>query len=47
VGKLPALQASEEDLKKFVPAASATRTDAPTTPAAVPRSYPPLEPAVR
>ena len=50
VGKLPALQASEEDLKKFVPAASATRTDAPaapTAPAAVPRSYPPLEPAVR
>ena len=50
VGKLPALQASEEDLKKFAPAASATRTDAPavpTAPAALPRSYPPLEPAVR
>jgi outer membrane protein assembly factor BamE len=50
VGKLPALQASEEDLKKFAPAASATRTDAPavpTAPAALPRNYPPLEPAVR
>jgi outer membrane protein assembly factor BamE len=50
VGKLPALQASEEDLKQFAPAASATRTDAPpaaTAPAALPRSYPPLEPAVR
>ena len=47
VGKLPALQASEEDLKKFAPAATATRTDSPTSPAALPRSYPPLEPAVR
>jgi outer membrane protein assembly factor BamE len=46
-GKLPALQASEEDLKKFAPAATATRTDAPAAPAALPRSYPPLEPAVR
>ena len=51
VGKLPPLQASEEDLKKFTPAStSSSRADAPsaaTTPAALPRSYPPLEPAVR
>lgn len=49
VGKLPPLQASEEDLKKFAPA-PAVRTDAPpaaTAPAGLPRSYPPLEPAVR
>jgi outer membrane protein assembly factor BamE len=51
VGKVPPLQASEEDLKKFNPASTpAARADAPTAttgPAAVPRSYPPLEPAVR
>jgi outer membrane protein assembly factor BamE len=51
VGKLPPLQASEEDLKKFNPAStSAAGTDASsavTGPAALPRSYPPLEPAVR
>jgi outer membrane protein assembly factor BamE len=49
VAKLPALQASEEDLKKFAPTPAA-RADAPaavTAPAALPRSYPPLEPAVR
>jgi outer membrane protein assembly factor BamE len=50
-GKLPLLQASEEDLKKFNPASTpAARADAPsatTGPAALPRSYPPLEPAVR
>jgi outer membrane protein assembly factor BamE len=47
VGKLPNLQASEEELKKYAPA---TRADAPAAvpaSAAVPRSYPPLEPAVR
>jgi outer membrane protein assembly factor BamE len=50
VGKLPPLQASEEELKKFSPAATSARTDLPaaaTAPAALPRSYPPLEPAVR
>jgi outer membrane protein assembly factor BamE len=48
VGKLPNLQASEEALKKFAPASSAaTRADAPSAPAALPRSYPPLEPATR
>jgi outer membrane protein assembly factor BamE len=49
VGKLPPLQASEEDLNKFAPA-PAVRTDAPpaaTAPVVLPRSYPPLEPAVR
>jgi outer membrane protein assembly factor BamE len=47
VGKLPNLQASEEELKKFAPV---TRADAPAAvpaPAAAPRSYPPLEPATR
>jgi outer membrane protein assembly factor BamE len=45
VGKLPPLQASEEDLKKF----TVTRTPAPATPpsVALPRTYPPLEPAAR
>lgn len=51
VGKLPKLQASEEELKAFAPAqAPATRADAPASvaaPAALPRSYPPLEPATR
>ena len=51
VGKLPNLQASEEELKKFAPASTpATRADAPaaaSAPAALPRSYPPLEPATR
>jgi outer membrane protein assembly factor BamE len=47
VGKLPPLQASEEDLKKFSPASNPTRSDVPTAPAALPRSYPPLEPAIR
>jgi outer membrane protein assembly factor BamE len=48
VGKLPNLQASEEALKKFAPTSSAaTRADAPSAPAALPRSYPPLEPATR
>jgi outer membrane protein assembly factor BamE len=49
VGKLPPLQASDEDLKKFAPT-SVARPEAPPTapaPAALPRSYPPLEPAVR
>ena len=51
VGKLPNLQASEEELKKFAPASTpVTRADAPAAspaPAALPRSYPPLEPATR
>lgn len=51
VGKLPPLQASEEDLKKFTPAvapdARAAVPAATTPPAALPRSYPPLEPAAR
>jgi outer membrane protein assembly factor BamE len=51
VGKLPPLQASEEDLKKFTPspnpAARAEGTPAVTTPATLPRTYPPLEPVVR
>jgi outer membrane protein assembly factor BamE len=49
VGKLPPLQASEEDLKKFTPtpAARAQAPSAAPAPAALPRSYPPLEPAVR
>lgn len=43
VGKLPLLQASEEDLKKFAPPPA---TDQPPVPAAaLPRQYPPLEPA--
>ncbi len=49
VGKLPPLQASDEDLKKFAPT-SLARPEAPPAapaPAALPRSYPPLEPAVR
>jgi len=51
LGKLPPLQASEEDLKKFAP--TATRANATTTPAAaaapaaLPSSYPPLEPVTR
>lgn len=51
VGKLPPLQASEEELKKFTPAstpaARAESTSAAPAPAALPRSYPPLEPATR
>lgn len=51
VGKLPPLQASEEELKKFTPALTpAARTDVPVpapTPAALPSSYPPLEPPTR
>ena len=51
VGKLPPLQASEEELKKFTPASSpAARANVPAAapaPAALPRSYPPLEPATR
>ncbi len=50
-GKLPPLQASEEELKKFTPALTpAARTDVPAaapTPAALPSSYPPLEPTPR
>jgi outer membrane protein assembly factor BamE len=44
-GKLPILQASEEELKKFPvrPAASSVNPPAP----AAPRTYPPLEPASR
>jgi outer membrane protein assembly factor BamE len=43
VGKLPPLQASEEDLRKF----KSTPEPAPSMPTAValPRTYPPLEPA--
>lgn len=51
VGKLPPLQASEEELKKFTPALTpSARTDVPVPapmPAAVPSSYPPLEPPAR
>lgn len=47
VGKLPNLQASEEELKKFAPATRAGGPAAVPSPAAVPPSYPPLEPAVR
>ncbi len=51
VGKLPPLQASEEDLKKFTPASTpAARTDVPaaaTAPATLPRTYPPLESLAR
>ena len=45
LGKLPVLQASEEDLKKFTatPAARSVNPPAPTAP----RTYPPLEPASR
>jgi outer membrane protein assembly factor BamE len=48
-GKLPSLQASEEDLKKFTPAprANAPAPAVPSTSAALPRNYPPLEPATR
>jgi outer membrane protein assembly factor BamE len=45
VGKLPALQASEEELKKFTPPSPAAAQAAP--PAALPRNYPPLEPVSR
>ena len=47
VGKIPNLQASEEELKKFAPATRAVAPAAVPAPATVPRSYPPLEPAVR
>lgn len=47
VGKLPNLQASEEELKKFAPATRVDATAAVPAPAALPRSYPPLEPATR
>ena len=43
VGKLPLLQATEEELKKFVPPPSIA--DRPVPPAYLPREYPPLEPA--
>ncbi|WP_233254812.1 outer membrane protein assembly factor BamE [Limnohabitans sp. T6-5] len=42
VGKVPNLQASEEDLKKFPASKSASDTTRPTG-AALPASYPPLE----
>ena len=44
-GKLPTMQASEEDLKKF----TATPIAKPNTPSAppTPRTYPPLEPVSR
>jgi outer membrane protein assembly factor BamE len=44
-GKLPILQASEEDLKKY-PATPAARSVNPPAPTA-PRTYPPLEPVSR
>lgn len=51
VGKLPLLQANEEDLKKFSPGPNANTgvsTAVPTNPsAALPSSYPPLEPVTR
>ena len=45
VGKVPPLQASEEDLKAFTPAprADVPAAGAVTSPAALPRNYPPLE----
>jgi outer membrane protein assembly factor BamE len=50
-GKLPPLEASEEDLKKFTPRSKPpVRAEEPagvTPPATVPRSYPPLEPVAR
>lgn len=42
-GKVPELQASEDQLKKFAPAKSAGETSAGATPAPLPPSYPPLE----
>lgn len=48
-GKLPPLQASEEDLKKFSasPTPRAASVPAPATATALPRTYPPLEPEPR
>jgi outer membrane protein assembly factor BamE len=45
-GQQPLLQASEDDLRKF-PAATAGTPPAAAPKAALPASYPPLEPAVR
>lgn len=45
VGKLPPLQASEEDLKKF--AVTPTAQPAPPPAPSLPRTYPPLEPVSR
>lgn len=44
-GKLPILQASEEDLKKFTVTPSARPVNPPG--ALTPRNYPPLEPVLR
>lgn len=44
-GKLPVLQASEEELKKFAPAQAPTPPPNPR--AGLAREYPPLEPPVR
>lgn len=50
-GKLPPLQASEEDLKKFSASPTARAASgpapAPAPAAALPRTYPPLEPEPR
>jgi outer membrane protein assembly factor BamE len=45
VGKVPVLQASEEDLKKFAPKPASPQPQRPV--ANLPRQYPPLEPAAR
>lgn len=44
-GKVPLLQASEEDLKNFAPRPTVSQPPVPS--ANLPRQYPPLEPAVR
>lgn len=48
VVKAPPLQVTEEELKKLSPASNPARTDTRAAPpAALPSSYPPLEPAIR
>jgi outer membrane protein assembly factor BamE len=44
-GKLPSLQASEEELKKFTASPAPQTSNLPA--ATLPRAYPPLEPAPR
>ena len=45
VGKLPMLQASEEELKKFAPPTPNAQPSVSVPAASLPRQYPPLEPA--